>query len=362
LSDGDTVVAAIDKMVTALATPFGERRKSARLLLPFVRVIGQAPEVVREMHREGIGPGEIARPETRLSHRRVMELIDRWERATNDPSIGIRAGLGVEPGELETMELAARCCATFREGILCSARYIHLINEAADVSLVESGDVALWRFRVTDGVRQARAANDFVLACAAKFSRRYAGIATPPHEVHFMHDPPADLSPYARFRSTLRFGMPHNGFVFDRRHLDRPMARANEDLREAFETYARELSERLGPGSSSRGRVRARARDVVVDQLRRGEMCMEAVAASLAMSVPTLRRRLEDEGTTFSDLVDEIRRELAEQLLRDPRRTISEIAFMLGFSHAPAFHKAFRRWTGSTPSEHRAKTTSAVQR
>lgn len=314
------------------------------------------------MRAEGIVPSELARPDTRLPHRRVMELLEAWVTATNDPSIGMRAGLGVEPGELETMEYAARSCATFREGILCSARYMHLLNEAAEVTLVESGNIALWRFRVTDGVPQPRAANDFVLACAAKFSRRYALVSEPPHEVHFMHSAPADLSAYGKFRSQLRFGMPHNGFVFDRSYLDRPMVRANAGLREGFETYARELSDRLSPRGSVRASVRDRARDVVVDQLRRGEMCMESVASTLAMSVPTLRRRLEDEGTTFSELVDDIRRELAEQLLRDPRRTVSEIAFMLGFSHAPAFHKAFRRWTGSTPSEHRARGSEQGQR
>jgi AraC-like DNA-binding protein len=349
-------------MMTAATTHFGERRKAARLLWPFVRASGQTPSAVKVMCEEGFVPSELARPETRLPHRRVMDLLDSLVVATNDPSIGMRAGLGIEPGELETMEYAARSCATFREGILCSARYMHLLNEAADVSLVESGDVALWRFRVTDGVRQARAANDFVLGCAAKFSRRYALVSEPPHEVHFMHEAPTDLGAYSKFRAKLRFGMPHNGFVFDRSHLDRPMVRANEGLREAFETYARELSDRLGPGSLSRGRVRERARDAVVDQLRRGEMCMDSVASALAMSVPTLRRRLEEESTTFSELVDEIRRELAEQLLRDPRRTISEVAFTLGFSHAPAFHKAFRRWTGSTPSEHRARGGEIDQR
>lgn len=309
------------------------------------------------MRQEGIEPSVLAHPDTRLPHRRVMELLEAWVATSNDPAIGLRAGLAVEAGELEAMEYAARSCATFREGILCSARYMHLLNEAADVSLVESGDVALWRFRVTDGVRQPRAANDFVLGVAAKFSRRYAQVAEPPLEVHLMHDTPPDVSPYGKFRSTLRFGMPHNGFVFHRRFLERPMVRANEPLREGFETYARELSDRLNPGSASRGTTRNRARDVVLEQLRRGEMCMESVASTLAMSVPTLRRRLEDEGTTFSNLVDGIRQELAEQLLRDPRRTVSEIAFLLGFSHAPAFHKAFRRWTGSTPSEHRARAT-----
>ena len=95
--------------------------------------------------------------------------------------------------------------------------------------------------------------------------------------------------------------------------------------------------------------------ETITAQLASGEMTMESVSAALGVSVATLRRRLEEEGTTFTLLVDEVRRDLAERHLSDPHRTISEVAFMLGFSHAPAFHKAFRRWTGATPSERRAR-------
>jgi AraC-like DNA-binding protein len=337
-------------MMTAPVTQFREKRKAVRLLWPFVRILGATPAAERMLAKQGIGPADFARPDTRLSHRLVMDLLDAWMTCTGDATIGLRAGLSVEPGELETMEYAARSCPTFREAIHCSARYMHLLNEAADVSLVEHGDVALWRFTVTDGVLQSRAANDFVLACAGKFSRRYARIDEPPLEVHFMHQAPANLTCYERFHSrALKFGMPHNGFLFSRALLDRPMVRAHAGLHVAFDSYARELSGRLRSG------VRSRAREIVSDQLGSSEMCMESVAAALAMSVPTLRRRLEDEGTTFTGLVDDVRRELAERYLRDPECSISEIAFKLGFAHAPAFHKAFRRWTGVTPSEHRTR-------
>jgi len=336
-------------MMTASVTQFREKRKAVRLLWPFVRILGQTPAVERLLAREGIGPADLARPDTRLPHRLVMELLDSWMACTGDETIGLRAGMSVEPGELETMEYAARSCPTLREAIQCSARYMHLLNEAADVSLVEHGDTALWRFGVTDGVRQSRASNDFVLVCAGKFSRRYARIDEPPFEVHFMHPAPANVDVYAPFRSRLKFGMPHNGYVFSRALLDRPMVRAHAGLHVAFDSYARELSGRIRSG------VRTRARELVSEQLGSNEMCMESVAAALAMSVPTLRRRLEDEGTTFTELVDDVRREVAERYLRDPGCSISEIAFKLGFAHAPAFHKAFRRWTGVTPSEHRSR-------
>jgi AraC-like DNA-binding protein len=336
-------------MMTATVTHFREKRKAVRLLWPFVRILGQTPAAERLLANEGIGPADLARPDTRLPHRLVMDLLDAWMACTGDATIGLRAGLSVEPGELETMEYAARSCPTFREAIHCSARYMPLLNEAADVSLVEQEDVALWRFTVNDGVRQSRAANDFVLVCAGKFSRRYARVVEPPLEVHFMHDAPTDTSCYERFRSKLKFGMPHNGFLFARSLLDLPMVRAHAGMHVAFETYARELSGRLRSG------LRSRAREIVNEKLGSGDMCMESVAAELAMSVPTLRRRLEEEGTTFTGLVDDVRRELAERYLRDHDCSISEIAFKLGFAHAPAFHKAFRRWTGVTPSEHRTR-------
>ena len=79
------------------------------------------------------------------------------------------------------------------------------------------------------------------------------------------------------------------------------------------------------------------------------------------MSVPTLRRRLEAEGMTYSAIVDKSREELARRYLREHGRSITDVVFLLGFSDVPSFHKAFRRWTGMTPAEYRAsEPTSAA--
>jgi AraC-like DNA-binding protein len=336
-------------MMTAPVAHLREKRASIRILWPFLRIIGPTAAAVEVLAREGIGARELARPDTRLRHRVVMELLEACIAWSGDPAIGLRAGQCVEPGDLETMEYAARSCSTLREAIQCSARHFHLLNEAAEVSLLEYKDRALWRFGVNDGVPQSRASNDFVIACAAKFARRYARIDEPPMEIHFMHPCPSDTQAYDKFRSKLTFRMPHNGFVIARSMLDRPMLPAHATMREAFEMYACEQSQKLLFG------VRGRTREIIGAQLPSGEMSMESVSTALGMSVSTLRRRLEEEGTTFTTLVDEMRRDLAERHLLDPHRTINEIAFLLGFAHAPAFHKAFRRWTGVTPSECRAR-------
>ncbi len=339
-------------MVTASGFQLREKRVSVRLLWPFLRTAraSPSPATIQLLSEAGVHPSDLARPDTRLPHRLLIELLEALVARTGDETVGLRAGASVEPGDFDTFEHAARSCSTLGDALECVSRYMHLLNEAAEVSVVTYGERALWRYRVTDGLRLPRAANDFVVASAAGFSMRCANIDVPPHEIHFMHDAPADKSSYAVFsRSTLRFGMPHNGFVIDRSQLDLPTLGANAPMHDAFETYARELSERAARS------VRSRARDAIATRIGHGEMSMESVAGSLAMSVPTLRRRLEDEGTTFTELVDEMRRDLAERYLRDPRRSICEIASLLGFAHAPAFHKAFRRWKGVTPAAHRAR-------
>jgi AraC-like DNA-binding protein len=323
------------------------------MMWPFLRIINSSPSPLTTQLLEdaGISPVDLVRPETRLPHRLVMSILDAWVEHTGDQDIGLRAGASAEPGDFDAIEYAARSCSTLRQALECAARYMHIINEAADVSVIDYGDHSLWRYRVTDGVPQPRAANDFVIVSAARFALRCAKLVKPAREIHFMHAAPSDLGVYSAFSgSVLKFRMPHNGYVMDHETLDAETHGGNARLHAAFDTYARELSERAALGT------RSRARDAIIERLGNGDMCMEAVAAALAMSVPTLRRRLEDEGTTFTDLVDDVRRDLAERYLRDPQRSISEIASLLGFAHAPAFHKAFRRWKGVTPSEHRSRT------
>ncbi len=339
-------------MTTAYTDQVRERRISVRLVWPFLRAMRSSPSplAVRLLAEAGVSAAALGRPDTRVPHRLLIELLEAWVAHAGDETIGLRAGASVEPGDFDTFEHAARSCPTLGKALQCTARYMHLLNEAADASLVVYGDAALWRYRVTDGITLPRAANDFVIASAAGFSMRCAPIDRPAREIHFMHAAPTDMSGYAVFSgSTLKFGMAHNGFVIDRSQLDLPTLDANAPMHDAFERYARELSERAASS------VRSQAREAIAARMGNGDMCMEFVAMSLAMSVPTLRRRLEDEGTTFTEIVDELRRDLAERYLRDSRRSISEIASLLGFAHAPAFHKAFRRWNGVTPSAHRAR-------
>jgi AraC-like DNA-binding protein len=299
---------------------------------------------------EGIDLQRCVRPETRIGHHIVVRALTAYIRSTDDWTIGLRAGDSLESGDFDIVELTARCCPSVQDGILCGARYVHLISESVEMTLVHEASTALWCFRANGATVPHPAANDFVVAAGANLLRRYARMVEPPLEVHFMHPEPADIEPYKQaFRTTLRFGMPSNGILLDAAQLTLPLLRDDPTVRAAFEAYAREQLDCLATG------VRRRIVDVAAEELRAGKLTMTSVSHRLGLSAATLRRRLEDEGTTFREIVDEVRRGLAEQHLVDRRFGIGEIAFLLGFSNVSAFNKAFRRWNASSPSEFRAR-------
>lgn len=304
----------------------------------------------------GIGIADFPNPDTRVPHRKVIEMLEMSIEVTGNPLIGLEAGDLVDPADFDVLEHAARAATTLGESMQSMARYFRLINEAAEISIVTVGDVVEWRFRVVDGLRDPPASNDFVIASSLGFSKRNSTGYVPPLEIRLAHPRPDYADEYvARFGTTVTFNAPYNTIVMTKDRLLAPMRRASPRMQSAFEFQAQQLLERLDDRRSVAGRVR----EEVANQLRQGAVSMHATARRLAMSVATLRRRLEEEQTTFSAIVDDLRRQLAERYLSEPRPAVSEIAFLLGFSNVTAFGRAFKRWMGQSPSEYRASIRHA---
>ncbi len=317
-----------------------------RLVWIFARVSRHNAEAERVLARENIGPAQYFDPETRVSHRVIMELL-RISAEGGDPEIGLRAGAGLLPGDFATLEYAARSCFTLRDAMDCFARYVSLLNEAAELSLVEDGERGTWRQRTTDGVPQLPAANDFVVAAADAFAKTYCHVYEPPLEVHFAHPEPAYKAAYDDiFRTTVRFGAPYNALVMTRPRLEAKLNRSDPQARADYEQHAEELLSRIRESSG----VTVAVRRVLLASLRTGGATMATTARKLAMSVATLRRRLQDEGVTYAAVLDAVRFDLAKKYLLDPAITAGDVAFLLGFRDASSFSKAFRRWSGGVSS------------
>jgi AraC-like DNA-binding protein len=304
------------------------------------------------MSMTGCSVEQFADPETRIPRSIVSRLLEIAVDTSGDPAIGLRASELAEAHDLDVLEYAARSAPTLGDALHCVGRYAQLMDDALEMRLDHENDRAVMRFRVRAGVVQPAAANDFVVGTALSFSRRNAAYYEPPLEVHLAHPPTSYASEYERaFGTKVRFNAASNAVVISKARLATPMLRANPAIAHAFEQHARKLLVEVQKADGLSGKIRR----LLLDTLRRGPVSMNAVARKEAMAVATMRRRLRDEGTTFADLLEEVRSDLAAQYLRDSSLTLTEIAFLLGYSNVTSFTRAFQRWTHMTPGAYRER-------
>jgi AraC-like DNA-binding protein len=328
---------------------------SVRLLWPFARLLGGDPELLSVL---GLSVEEFVDPETRVSHRAVMHALAAVIERTSDPAIGLRAGLALDAADLGFIEQAARTAPTLSDAARIFAKHSKLLTDGAQAAFLMENDGGVWRLSVAGIAGTNPAVNDFTVGAEIAFLRRNLPTREEPLEIRVAHPRPAYADEYRRLLGVEpRFGAPSTAIVVRPATLSAPMRHSSPGVWRAFEAVverrAAELESHEGTAELVRG--------VVSVQFQEGTVSMRRTARQLAMSVATLRRRLEEEGTTFSGVVDGLRQQMAARYLRESEATVSEVAFRLGFAGVASFGRAFKRWSGVTPSVFRG-TPSVVHR
>lgn len=236
--------------------------------------------------------------------------------------------------------------ATVGDGVHCFARFFGLIADGVKLCIEAEGHERRLRLAAADGGAVPGLYVDYVFAALVGRIRLNPRPALRVLRVELRQPAPPSPEAYtARFQAALRFGAAADRLCFGADEWDAPMDHADAVLARLLEQHASMLSARLQGGSA--GFVDA------VRQALAGALPEDAQAASVArslnVSVRTLQRRLLATGTTFRDVSDGFRRSLAEAYLADPRVSMTEVAFLLGFSDQTSFTRAFRRWTGAPP-------------
>lgn len=147
----------------------------------------------------------------------------------------------------------------------------------------------------------------------------------------------------------ISYGCARNALQIHPRWLTQPFDANQKYAFGIFTDKADELLAKLERQDSVRAQVEAR----IFPDIHKGNFSIDAIASELGMSRTTLYRRLKDEGTTFAELIDELRFQLASDYLSARKVSVNETAYLVGFSEASSFVRAFRRWTGKTPAEFR---------
>jgi len=299
----------------------------------------------------GIDPAVASDRDARVP---VVALHALWDAAHRRAPRWDGALLGATryaPGDYGLMGFVSMNSATLAEALHQAARYLALWTDDPSMVLEADGTLrVLHRARYLDGPG-FRLATEAALAEVLHGARVATGTRLTPAEVRFAHPAPPDVSAHDEFFGVkVLFGQPTTALRFTAAQLATALPRADAQLATFLRGLADDALARRDPGEES---PLHRARAMIAEELRTGVPELGTIARRLAVSERTLRRRLSEEETSFRRLLDETRADLARSYVRDRRIPLTEVAFLLGFSDPSAFHRAFRRWTGSTPAEQR---------
>jgi AraC-like DNA-binding protein len=320
-------------------------------VLNYVAARGHEPKALLEA--AVVDASAIHDPEARIPHAAAIGLWAAAERLTGDTDLGLHSAEAIRPGAFGALEYAVRTSETLGAGLERLTRYHRVLHDAAEVRLEIRGGEAVLSHRLPLPGGAPRQVAEFVLAAWLLALRRITATDWAPLEVRFPHAEPADVSEHRRlFAAPVRFEHSRSELRLPQSLLALAIPTADPALQQIVEAQVETLIEGLPAGASYAGVVQ----QLLAQSLSDGRAALDRIAARLHISTRTLHRRLEQEGTSFRHILHDVRRELAERHLQEGRLMIAEIAFLLGYSEASAFHRAFKRWTGHSPQTFRSRT------
>jgi AraC-like DNA-binding protein len=299
----------------------------------------------------GLDRIETQDPDARVPVSKHIALWHLIAQHAPDPGFGIRLGAALEVRKLGLVGYAMYYSSTLDQALRRLVRYSRIVNETLRLTLGRHGPhVALSVSDPYDLGPGLRCALDSRLALIVATARAITGRDIVPVKVAFPLGPPKTLVHHERFfHCPLEFNQPSSLVVLRTEDAALPVLRADADLVGYLDNHA----ESVLRGLVGSGSVTERVRAAVWTDLSHGLPTLADVAATLGTSPRTLQRQLGAEGTSFSEVVDAIRRDMAAACMGDQRLSIDEIAFLLGYADTTSFRRSFKRWTGQTPREYR---------
>lgn len=297
-------------------------------------------------------------PMARIDSAQFEVLLDWFIRESGDPLFGLHTSQFVQPGSYSVIGYIAMSASTLLEALSRVSVYEKLVGDMGVTETVpmDQGRLSVrWVCRHTrEPVRRHLIEN--VLGSWVRYARWLANDESlNPLQVWFEHGAPADLGSLHDYQQVfgceVRFNQPASALVVDQSLLMHRLRQPDPLLFATLEAHAAQKLHELNLcGNTLAQRVQLRIRSLIETGLPRKEQ----VAADLGMTERTLHRRLQDEGTNWQALVDQVRDDLARNLLRNTATSQADIAERLGYADTRSFQRAFKRRCGCTPAAWRA--------
>lgn len=298
----------------------------------------------------GLSAEVLADAEARVDAALAFRLMDRAPELTHNELFCLEAAAAIPLGALEVLDFTIRSSATLREAIERTIRYYPLVDDRTSLMLERHAEAAVLIGKNCSLPAAPRPATELLFGLVLARGKQLTGVSCPLRHVRFLQGPPLDVSGHERFFGVeVSFSQARDELEFDAAWLDAACLAADPALSRFFERYASDFLERLRGPATFVDEVRG----TIARELSGMEPTLDSTAASLGMSDRTLQRRLSEASTSYKELLDDVRRSAALSLLKNPGVSIGEVGYLLGFADTSTFYRAFKRWTGGTPAEHR---------
>ena len=332
-----------DAMETFLAT-------AGQVFLRLLELHGiDADKFVRD---GGYSPAVFRDPAARLPARAADTAARAAAERIPDPAFALRAARCWHPSNLGAFGHAWLASSSLRTALMRLERYNRILSEKATYRLenAEKG-LRLVFDHHRKNLELGALGTDFAFSMLMDMCRLNFGASLRPLEVTLRRAYPDDPVPWLKFFGCrVQFDASRDSILLARRDVDEPLPISNRQIAGTLDAI---LVKQLA--ALDRSNVAARCKAALLERMASGEPPEGDIAKSLHMSRRTLQRKLAEADLTYQKLVDDTRRDLALRYIEDPRKSLTEIAFLLGFSGQSAFTRAFRRWTGKSPTDFRSR-------
>ena len=320
---------------------------SARSLANYLVKKGYSKQTLED--ETGLKFDELDQPDFRISLSAFHMLWDIAEHFTKDRAIGLHIGAKSNPDEMGVVGHIFFNNATLGQALQQFERLYKLVNAGMHVEFEVDDDFAYLKYICENPEDYSRPNMDRTLAVSVTRARSFIQSQPKMEYVGFAHPEPEYAEEYhSLFQCPVKFDQPYCSIVFKKQFLDFELPKRNPYLHKVLTRHVETLLNKIRPKKTISDQVKK----IISRQLSKDAIDAEKIASKLHMSRHTLYRKLKSEGHSFQELVEAVRKEKAIRYIKEKRYSLSEIAFLLGFSELSAFSRAFKRWTGSSPAKY----------
>ena len=298
----------------------------------------------------GIHPALFEDPGNLITYAARDRLFRKCVARTECQHFGLLVGQRMNLPSLGLVGLLMRTSPSAGVALDSIVNYLRLHSQGAAMTLTVDGDMIILAYEVFEpGLEAIDQTGDGAVAMMLNVMRSLCGPAFKATEASFAHRSPENIEPFRKFfRIPIYFDAQRYALVFSRKWLDVRPPDADTEVQQLLRVQIDALMAKHSLEFPEQ------VRNVLRSALMTGHASEEQIASLFSMREHTLSRRLQASGTSFQELVDECRCEIAQQMLRDTSLNVAQISTSLGYSRSSAFIRAFRRWTDSTPAKWRA--------